>query len=187
MRTGFAVRQGLEVSRNPDLVELNVSGYLRHGTDITLTVGGTPIRLLSVHLKSGCWEGPLDTPLDACDKLKRQLLVLESWIDARAAEGTPFVILGDFNRRFDAPGDEFWQEIDDGKPRNANLRYVTRGETQLCWDREYMLFIDHIVFDRLSARWIQPYTLEELVYQEPTTFKKQLSDHCPAAVNVRVP
>ncbi len=45
MRTGFAVRQGLSVTRNADLSELNVSGNLRHGTDITLAVGGTPIRL----------------------------------------------------------------------------------------------------------------------------------------------
>jgi endonuclease/exonuclease/phosphatase family metal-dependent hydrolase len=143
--------------------------------------------LLSVHLKSGCREGPPYTPLDACEKLKRQLPVLESWIDARASEGTLFIVLGDFNRRFDAPVDEFWLEIDDGKPRNSDLRHVTRGETQLCWDREYTLFIDHIVFDRLFARWIQPFTFEQLVYQEPATLKEQLSDHCPIAVSVRVP
>jgi endonuclease/exonuclease/phosphatase family metal-dependent hydrolase len=145
--------------------------------------------LLSVHLKSGCREGPPYTPLDACEKLKRQLPVLESWIDARASEGTPFIVLGDFNRRFDAPVDEFWLEIDEGKPRNSDLdlRHGTRGETQLCWDREFPLFIDHIVFDRLSARWISPYTFEQLVYQESTAFKEQLSDHCPIAVSVRVP
>ena len=46
-------------------------------------------------------------------------------IDDRAAEGIPFIVLGDFNRRFDASDDEFWQAIDDGKPRNADLRYLT--------------------------------------------------------------
>ncbi|MDH3690729.1 MAG: hypothetical protein OEU36_14870 [Gammaproteobacteria bacterium] len=40
-------------------------------------------------------------------------------MDARAAAGIPFIVMGDFNRRFDVPGDEFWPEIDDGKPANG--------------------------------------------------------------------
>ena len=47
-------------------------------------------------------------------------------------------------------------------------------------DREFTVFIDPIVCDRLSARWIQSYTFEQLVYQEPAVFKGRLSDHCPS-------
>lgn len=51
--TGFAYRSGLSVTRNPDHAELDVGG-VRVGTDLTVTVNEQPVRLLSVHLKSGC-------------------------------------------------------------------------------------------------------------------------------------
>ncbi len=186
IRTGFAVRKGISAKQNPDYRALNVDGGLRQGTDVTITVAGRDIRLLSVHLRSGCWGDPLDTRSAFCDALRRQLPALEAWIDARAAEGVPFVVLGDFNRRFDLPGEEFWREIDDGKPLNADLYRITQGETQLCWDREFNLFIDHIVFDKQSTRWIRPYTFEQIVFQESAAFKKKLSDHCPIAVVLEV-
>ena len=186
-RTGFAVRRGIAVTRNPDFDALNVTGGLRHGVDITINVGRTEIRLLSIHLKSGCFDHLLSHGSDACQKLRQQVPVIEQWIDARAREQVPFILLGDWNRRFDAPGDEFWPEIDDGKPLNADLARVTQGESQLCWDREYDLFIDHIVLDRSAARWIMPYSFEQLVYQEDDTLKDQLSDHCAIAMTLEVP
>ena len=60
----------------------------------------------------------------------------------------------------------FWEEIDDGKPHNADLTRVTKGQAPLCWDRKFDLFIDHIVLDRQAARWIKPYTFEQVIYQE---------------------
>ena len=185
-RTGFAVRRGLSVTQNPDFSALNVTGGLRRGVDITITVDRTDIRLLSIHLKSGCFAQPLGHNSDACQKLNQQVPVLEQWIDARAAEQVPFIIMGDWNRRFDAAGDEFWIEIDDGKPRNADLARVTQGESPLCWDRQFALFIDHIVLDRSSSLWVDPYTFEQIVYQEDASLKDKLSDHCPIAVTLEV-
>jgi len=181
-KTGFAVRRGVVAVQHPDFSALDVTGGLRHGTDITITVDRQDIRLLSVHLKSFCFDKPLTSSSDACQKLHQQVPVLESWIDARAAEGTPFIVLGDFNRRFDAPGEGFWEEIDDGKPHNADLTRVTESQAPLCWDRKFDLFIDHIVLDRQAARWIRPYTFEQVVYQEDETLENRLSDHCPIAV-----
>lgn len=187
LRTGFAVRKGVSVVRNPDFRALNVTGDIPQGTDITITIDKKQIRLLSIHLKAGCWGRPLSHGSRACKILKRQAPVLESWIDARAAEGVPFIILGDWNRRFDRSGDDFWTQIDDGKPQNADLWRITEGESQLCWDREFKYFIDHIVFDRSSARWIKPYTFEQIVFQEGTSLRKKLSDHCPIAVTLQIP
>jgi exonuclease III len=186
LRTGFAVRQGIPVIQHPDFAELNVSGGLRHGTDITLTVASQAIRLLSVHLRSGCWGKSLNSNTNACKKLKRQLPALERWIDARAAEGIPFIVMGDFNRRFDVPGDEFWPEIDDGEPVNADLHRITEGRQQGCWDGVFTHFIDHIVFDKTSRRWIRPFSFEEIVYEESERLKKKLSDHCPVAVTLEI-
>ena len=69
-RTGFAVRRGIEVTQNPDFLALNSTGGLRHWTDITIRVNGTEVRLLSVHLKSGCFSDPLTTSSDAYQKLR---------------------------------------------------------------------------------------------------------------------
>ncbi|WP_159820262.1 hypothetical protein [Colwellia sp. 20A7] len=53
-------------------------------------------------------------------KLSNQVQPLEAWIDARATEGIPFIVLGDFNRRFNRDIElgyseyaGLWQAIDD--------------------------------------------------------------------------
>lgn len=134
-RTGFAVRKGLTVSQNADYDDLNVTGGLRHGTDITLSVDSLELRFLSVHLKSGCFADALETDRDACRKLSDQVPVLERWIN-RAGESGPFIIMGDLNRRFDRPGDGFWLEIDDAHPAEANLMRITFARLSKCWDGE---------------------------------------------------
>jgi endonuclease/exonuclease/phosphatase family metal-dependent hydrolase len=121
--TGFVYRSTLTVTKNPDLAELDVGG-VRNGTDLTVTVDGHSLRLLSVHLESGCFDQPLTTPGNDCTKLSAQLPVLESWIDARAGAGEPFVVLGDLIRRMKA-GEAFYTEIDDGQPPNADLTLAT--------------------------------------------------------------
>jgi hypothetical protein len=83
-RTGFAVRKSIATVQNPDFSTLDVTGGLRHGTDITIMVDRQEIRLLSVHLNSGCFDTPLTDSSDACQKLNQQVPVLETSIDARA-------------------------------------------------------------------------------------------------------
>jgi len=111
--TGFAVREGLTITHHPDLTSLNVTGGLRHGVDITVGDGIYQIRLLAVHLKSGCFV-KFDPTDEDCEKLEKQVPELEKWIDARAKEEIPFAVLGDFNHRFNLSGNTFWGEIDDG-------------------------------------------------------------------------
>lgn len=85
-----------------------------------MLLGDQPVRLLSVHLKSFCHQDDLDNVLPTsnsdCGKLKRQIPILEGWIENRAAEGVPAIVLGDFNRRFNIAGDDMWSELDDGDP-----------------------------------------------------------------------
>ncbi len=185
-RTGFAIRKSIPTKRHPDLEALNTSGGLRHGVDVEITVGGQVIRLLSVHLKAFCFEGSVVAPAKKdCDKLARQIPVLEKWIDDRAAEQTPFVVLGDFNRRFDASDDDFWAEIDDGEPKGLALFRTTEGNRANCNRGKYPLFIDHIVYDRLVSRWVVPGSFRELVYSDSDSHRT-LSDHCPISVKLDV-
>lgn len=188
MRTGFAVRQGINVIQNPDYEALNVSGGLRYGTDITISTDTDQIRLLSIHLKSFCFSGSLTGSLRGnCDKLSRQLSILEDWIDTRASEGIPFAVMGDFNRRLNIRGDDFWEEIDDGVPANADLTKVTEGKTSDCFNGQYPEYIDHIVLDKLATNWLDGSSFQQELYGQPIANQDRLSDHCAIAVTLNIP
>lgn len=183
-KVGFAWKRTLNVEPQPDLVELAIS-HTRRGADILVHLGGRSIRLLVVHLKSGCFDDPMDSSKHACDVLNRQLPVLESWIDTRAAEGVPFAVLGDFNRRF-VDGDTFWPELDDLDPAEADLTAVTRDRTSRCWGGRYPVYIDHIVLSRSAGHWLLPGSFKQQLYDPADApFRKILSDHCPVAVTLR--
>jgi endonuclease/exonuclease/phosphatase family metal-dependent hydrolase len=187
-RTGFAFKRTLSVTRNPDYVPLDV-GSLRAGADITLHIDGTALRLLSVHLKSGCFKDPLERQTEACRKLNAQLPFLEAWIDDRSREHTPAIILGDFNRRFFARPDEpFWAEIDDGDPAESDLMSPTRDQRSGCWNGQYPAYIDHIVFNAPAAHWYSRNTFQQQLYDaDDAGYKAQLSDHCPISVTITPP
>ncbi len=185
-RTGFAYKRDLTVVENPDYGELDVGG-VRAGADITLRFGNLELRLLAVHLKSGCFDGPLTKPSNACEKLALQLPRLEAWIDARAAEGVPFAVLGDFNRRLGARPDEpFWAELDDGEPPEADLTSPGMGRSATCWGAKHPQFISHIVLGKSAAALVEPGSFEEHAYDDADrTNKGVISDHCPLSVVIR--
>ena len=179
-RTGFAVRKGIEVVADEDFTVLALDGSVRRGTDITVKVGGQHLRLLSVHLKSRCFEKPLDTDNRHCRKLAAQLPILEDWIDRRTAEEVPFVVLGDFNRRFDAAGDTFFPEIDDGAPPPLDLVRAIEGEESRCLGGRFPRYIDHIVLDEQVAPMLVQGSFEQIQITEADEQRFALSDHCPS-------
>lgn len=174
---GFAIRKGLRFDRAADVTNLSLGDAdLRGGVDVTVRpTGRRPIRLLSLHLKSGCSSG---REREACEILFRQLPVLESWIDARAGEGTRFAVLGDFNRRLAEPAEPFWAELDDGSPPNADLELAARSAGARC-DPRYPSFIDHVVLDRRAAADLTGF--REHTYEAGP----KLSDHCAVAADLR--
>jgi endonuclease/exonuclease/phosphatase family metal-dependent hydrolase len=176
----------LKFRKNPDFTALSLGGSVRRGADITLEIGGAKLRLLSVHLKSGCFQGSLDAGGDDCTKLKQQLPLLEQWIDARANEQAAFVVLGDFNRRF-ITGDAFWPEIDDGQPPNADLTDAGEGKTSSCQGGKFPVYIDHVVLDKRAAAQTAPESFSQLVFDPADEAKFKLSDHCPISVRVSIP
>jgi endonuclease/exonuclease/phosphatase family metal-dependent hydrolase len=197
---GFAVRPGLPF-RCADYTALALGGEgLRRGAELTLFPDSTrPIALLSVHLKSGCPSQVLTNRRDDCRRLAEQVPVLERWIDARAAEGAAFAVLGDFNRRFarerhnarDRHGKlvAMWPELDDGDPPEADLTNATSGQPyRPCrLGERYDEFIDHIVLSRSLAARVVPGSFRQLTYEREDSRRGGLSDHCPVAVTVRWP
>jgi endonuclease/exonuclease/phosphatase family metal-dependent hydrolase len=185
-RAGFAYKKSLTVEKHPDYRELDVGG-VRAGVDLTVSLAGKQLRLLSVHLKSGCFDGPLTKPGSSCEKLAAQLPKLEAWIDARAAERVPFAVLGDFNRRlFARPDEPFWAELDDGEPPEADLSSPGMGRGAECWGAKYPSFISHIVLGKSAALLVKPGSFTEHAYDAADRPNKGvISDHCPLSIVIR--
>lgn len=190
-RTGFAIHRKLGFTANPDLVGLALDPDGRHrlrsGADITVRANGTLLRLLSLHLKSGCRQDPLTrSTRPQCDTLRAQLPHLQGWIAERARELAPFVILGDFNRLMDQR-DQFLA----GLQRAAPLTRATEGASNPCWGGAP--FIDHILAGGAARGWMQMESLRVLIYRDHPQrengpdWKARLSDHCPVSVRFLLP
>jgi endonuclease/exonuclease/phosphatase family metal-dependent hydrolase len=182
-RTGFAYKRDLAVVRHPDYRELDVGG-LRVGADLGVRFANRDLRLLAVHLKSGCFDGPLTKPSSSCEKLAAQLPKLEAWIDARAADQVPFAVLGDFNRRlFAGPNEPFWAELDDAEPPESDLSSPAMGHGAACWGAKFPHFISHIVLGKSAGLLLKPGSFTEHAYDAADAPKKGvISDHCALSV-----
>jgi len=176
-RTGFAIRKGIPFDRLPDFTDLQIGDAdLRSGVDLVIRPrGGDPIRVLSVHLKSGCSSGDQN---EACPVFMQQVPVMERWIDARADEGVRFAVLGDFNRRLTMTNDVVWAEWDDASPSNADLSKASGDRSATCNPR-YRDFIDFIVLDRRASG-------DLVAFEEATYAGDALSDHCAISASVKL-
>jgi len=202
-RVGVAVKKssGYKVT-STEYKALNV-GQVRYGIDLTLTNGDKQLRLLAVHLKSGCFEKALDKQSvaaigkertkKACTKLTKQIKPLEAWIDDRARESIPFVVLGDFNRRFAididnsfAEEEGLWQAIDDDGAENMWTPTLTKNSK--CWGGYYKDYIDHIVLDPRAKNMLVDGSFSQLVFDGKYSkqLSRSLSDHCPISVEMKL-
>ncbi|WP_428098946.1 endonuclease/exonuclease/phosphatase family protein [Candidatus Rariloculus sp.] len=173
--TGFAIRLGLRWRRHPDIQDLAAgSPFYRWGTDVTVTMDGRDLRLLSVHLASGCWGAGEDQDTrrsDTCTTLRTQFAALGTWVEERRNEDADFVLLGDFNRRLAIRSDWGWQAL---APRTAQLRLLTAEIDTEC-DPRYTEFVDHLIASPAAAQMLVSGSIKE--------FRRQSShpDHCAVA------
>lgn len=192
--TGFAIRRGVPHRCNRDYRPLGLpDNDVRWGADLTL-YPGTPreIRLLGVHLKSGCNRDPLNFKREACGVLQQQVPLLEDWIDRRARVGDAFAVVGDFNRRFDREPKQardafgkiaaMWPEIDDGQPAGADLLDAGADHGAVGCNNGYgpRMPVDHIVLGRLLGRRLVPGSFRAWDY--PTG--PRWPDHCVISIEL---
>lgn len=188
---GFAIRRGLPFACGPELSALSLNDDVRRGVEVRL-YPGTPreMRLLSVHLKSGCSRDPLNSTRPNCIQLAAQVPVLESWIDAQAAEHKPFALLGDFNRdlRREPALASLWADIDDGDPADADLVNTAEGqEFQNCMaSQTFGGYIDYIILNRQMARGLVANSFGRELFRPRDALRRKLSDHCPVFIRLRV-
>ena len=183
-RVGFAVRNAIPAHRNPDITALdlypNAHFHLRSGVDLTLDLPGGPLRLLGVHLKTGChFDRLAASARPQCATLRGQIPILQQWIAQRRAEGVPFLLVGDFNRVMD-DRDDVLAALQSSGP----LARITEGHDSPCWGGH---FIDHILAGGAARAWLDPASLRVLVYREPEAMKEHLSDHCPVSARFHMP
>ncbi|RZI82858.1 MAG: endonuclease/exonuclease/phosphatase family protein [Rubrivivax sp.] len=196
-KVGFAIREGAAYRCNGDLAALDIDGSTRAGADLTL-YPGTPreIRLLAVHLKSGCFDGKLDRSFPPCQKLRQQVPVLERWVDERVREGRAFAILGDFNRhldkdaRYPAGPDEsqpfnLFNALSDNEPTGATLVRATEGAGSIPCDANdrHKQYIDDILVSASLANRASQRQFTRVPFA-PEDLGRVLSDHCPVVYSL---
>ena len=188
---GFAIRRGVPFTCAPDLTDLSMNDDVRRGVELRL-FPGTPkeMRLLSVHLKSGCARDSLTSTRASCGELARQVPVLEQWIDAQAADHKPFAVLGDFNRdlRREPAGPSVWAEIDDANPPDADLVNTAEGQAfQNCMNSQtFSGYIDYIILGRQMAQGLVADSFGRELFPPKDAQRRKLSDHCPVFIRLRV-
>ncbi|HEV7605944.1 MAG TPA: endonuclease/exonuclease/phosphatase family protein [Steroidobacteraceae bacterium] len=188
---GFAVRRGVPFSCAPDVADLSMNDDVRRGVEMRVFPGtAQELRLLSVHLKSGCARDSLDSAKASCAELARQAPALEHWIDAQATEHKPFAVLGDFNRdlRREPPGISLWGAIDDGDPPAADLVNTAEGQAfQNCMPSQtFSGYIDYIILGRQMAQGLVKNSFGRAVFRPKDALRRKMSDHCPVFIRLRV-
>ncbi len=188
---GFAIRPGLPFACGPELAALSLNDDVRRGVELRLYPGtANELRLLSVHLKSGCSRDPLDSPRAGCAQLAAQVPVLEGWIDAQAAEHKPFAVLGDFNRdlRREPATASLWADIDDADPPAADLVNTAEGQPfQNCMaSQTFSGYIDYIILGSQAARGLVANSFGRELFRPKDALRRKLSDHCPVFIRLRV-
>ncbi|AUV16813.1 hypothetical protein C2U47_09445 [Aeromonas sp. ASNIH7] len=201
-RTGFVVRKssGLKIGALGDIYQLGAAfkDHSRHGAELPLTINGVTIKLLSVHLKSGCFDYALNsghaTKRDrangvvTCDVLKNQAPALETWLDSTIKSGFSAIIIGDFNRRFDSAVERetdskvsLYAELSDKEPFGADLFRPTDGFEALpeCRGGGSKWLIDHAL---MSSELMNHYVTGSLL-ELPVPMKG--SDHCPISFKMK--
>ncbi len=172
LATGFAIRRGVQYRRIGDLTSLGADdAFQRWATDIVVRSQGRELRLLSVHLRTGCWGVAQDDDsgnAEICATLRGQVDELKAWADARRTKAQPFVILGDFNRRLTLAGDWAWRIL---SPTSAPLLLLTEDVPFRC-DPRFPAFIDHMVAGSGAEAMLVPGSFREAPRRDPHP------DHC---------
>lgn len=184
--TGFAVKKGLSVQTNDSFEALAPQGSeQRWGADITVTHDDTAIRLLSVHLASGCWGPPQDSSSQdrtrrICETLRYQIDRLVEWVAERNAANEAFVILGDFNRRLALENDWAAAKLVSDQLQTTLITGEIRkkkNEDEWC-DARYANLIDHIIVSNSIADKVDP---ESVIEHERG---RESPDHCIISANL---
>jgi endonuclease/exonuclease/phosphatase family metal-dependent hydrolase len=194
--TGFAIRRGLPFRCGADLAELSLGDSVRRGATLVLFPGTRrELRLLAVHLKSGCARAPLDSHDYSCERLSRQRPALRDWLHQASFPEARFAVLGDFNRDllaesatgFEVEGSAgLWRQLQE----SASGRLLNTAQDQPFHNchvgQPHRGYIDYILIGGALREHLVAGSFERLSYSASDAWRLKLSDHCPVAVKLRI-
>lgn len=203
--TAIAVRRdsGVQIVEVDPFLELSVlhsdGRPTRAGTGALLEFDNQKFWFLSIHLKSSCATNKNihTSTADDCETLWAQTRLLESWIREKRNSGIPFIIAGDFNRRFRQLNFEgtLWEAMNGVGPDDTIEEPLVVPHpatvTRLCPTRKGSSTqpIDWIVIDVALAGTVQEGSFWERRYSNNDKNSAQagrgLSDHCPISVDLK--
>ena len=103
-KVAFAVRKGINVYQVNTLSAFGLDNPgLRHGLELVVESELGEIKVLNLHMKSGCFvDNYTRSDTGSCQTYAKQADILIDWLNTQKQQPMPFVILGDFNHRLSA-------------------------------------------------------------------------------------
>ena len=184
--TGFAVKRGLTVVRQPDFQALDVrgDGSLRYGARIDLTHNGQTLPADVGAPEERVFREPL-RPTPPVRRCWRRCPSWRAGLIRRPRGRRRSSCSGTSTAGSIRPNDRVWADLDDGEPANADLTALTQEMPVSCRDNTFTEFIDHIVVDRRVLPWVDRSSFRQITYrQADKAVWDQLSDHCPVLVEL---
>ena len=188
---GFAIRRGLPYRCEADLRELSQGEHLRRGVVLSLYPGTAQnVRLLGVHLTSGCPRSHLPSASAACRQWQNQLPLVAGWISQQSRQRQPFAVLGDFNRELGADDPAgLWMSLGAAGRGAGGLADAAAGAPfRNCRaGQNHASSIDHIFLGGGLQALQVPGSFQRVAYPPADARRYRLSDHCPIAVRLKIP
>nr|WP_269783545.1 HAD family acid phosphatase [Marinibactrum halimedae] len=194
-RVALAIRKGVGYDYDPDdnFEEITVGNKgLRYGVVVKLTDTIPATELMAVHLKSGCFVSDYtDSDREACTLFSQQVPLVDEWMESHFEDGTPFVMLGDFNHRLAGTENRAWREfsqmdLENNQTVSSPIINAMAGVSG-CHPR-YPEPIDHILLGSSAAYGYLPGSTKVHAFPgkkgQPMTVEDMLSDHCPITADI---
>lgn len=184
----------------PELSVLHSDGRpTRAGTGALLEFEGRQFWFLSVHLKSSCpdTKAIATSTNEDCETLNKQMPFLAAWLEEKRASGIPYIIAGDYNRRFrelDFEGG-VWKVLNNvpstgmvaaplvvAHPAEADRLCSTRkgsSKEPIDWFVMDVALANNVIVDSFWERRWHPGDVDN------AQNGKGLSDHCPISIDLK--
>lgn len=178
-KVAYAVRKEVEVLDIDTLADFGLANPgLRHGLELTVATPLGKLKLLNVHMKSGCFvdsyeKGARDGK-EACISFAQQTDMLVDWVEKQQNSQIPVVLLGDFNHRLSAPYNQLTQRLMQAGESTIGLENTS--QSLIGCHPYYPAPIDHIWVGRLSDNRYQKSA--QVHHYDDMSVNAMLSDHC---------